>query len=208
MEAKRINQILPNMLTEALEQPMKELPLNIVDWAAWLKLETLNDQELEKLVATCARWARRLKLHQSPAWVSLIGKTGTGKTHCAERLWYFAEQRFHWHTMQFCHAPVYWPKFVSELRAGEAFNMLRDMIQWPVLLLDDIGAERDTTGFAAEQLNMLLGSRLRKWTIITSNLTLEQLAGIDPRISDRIIREPGNEYIELTTQSYAVRKMG
>lgn len=109
--------------------------------------------------------------------------------------------------MEFCHSPIFWPQFVSELRSGDAYAKLRDMARWPVLFVDDIGAERDTTGFAAEQLNTLLGSRVGKWTIITSNLNLEQLAGIDPRISDRIIREPGNEYIELTTKSYAVRKL-
>lgn len=80
-------------------------------------------------------------------------------------------------------------------------------MKWPLLVVDDIGAERDTTGFAAEKLNTLLGARVGKWTVITSNLYLEQLGGIDPRISDRIIREPGNQYIELTTTSYAVRKL-
>lgn len=207
MEPKHISQILPNVLTEASAQPTKELPLSIEAWAAWLKLETLNDPELEKLVGVCARWARRMKLHQSPAWISLIGKSGTGKTHCAYRLWDFSELRFDWHKMEFPHSKIFWPEFVNRLRAGDAFEKMRDMSRWPVLFLDDIGAERDTTGFASEQLNTLLGTRVGKWTILTSNLGLEQLAGIDPRISDRIIREPGNEYIELTTASYAVRKL-
>lgn len=207
MEPKRINQILPNVLTAVSEHQTKELPLNTADWAGWLKLETLNDPELEKLVGVCARWARRLKLTMQPSWISLLGKTGTGKTHCGNRLWYFAEKRFRWHAMEFCHAPVFWPQFVSELRSGDAYGKLRDMARWPVLFVDDIGAERDTSGFAAEQLNTLLGSRVGKWTIITSNLYLDQLAAIDPRISDRIIREPGNEYIEIATKSYAVRKL-
>lgn len=99
---------------------------------------------------------------------------------------------------------VYWPAMIRDLRAGERYNELREMSSWPVLMLDDIGAERDTTGFAAEQLNTLLGCRVGKWTILTSNLNLEQLGAIDPRIPDRIIREPGNEFIEVDTISHGV----
>lgn len=207
MEPKHISQILPNVLTEASAQPTKEQQLNIADWAAWLKFETLGDPELEKLTGTCARWMRRVKGKSKPSWVSLLGKTGTGKTHCARMLYKKSKTLFNWDGVEFLESEIYWPEFVSRLRSGEAYEQLRDMIEWPVLFLDDIGAERDTTGFASEQLNMLLGRRVGKWTILTSNLGLEQLAGIDPRISDRIIREPGNEYIELTTASYAVRKL-
>ena len=77
------------------------------------------------------------------------------------------------------------------------------MMDWPVLFLDDIGAERDTTGFASEQLNTLIGCRADKWTILTSNLFLEQLGLIDLRIADRIIRAP-NHFIEVNTKSHAI----
>lgn len=114
--------------------------------------------------------------------------------------------RFNWHNFEFIQAPVYWPALIRDLRGGERYAELREMSDWPVLFLDDIGAERDSTGFAAEQLNTLLGCRVHKWTILTSNLMLHQLAAIDPRISDRIIREPGNQFVELTTTSYALRQ--
>jgi DNA replication protein DnaC len=89
---------------------------------------------------------------------------------------------------------------------GSRFLEAQEMAEkWPVLFLDDIGAERDTTGFAAEQLNTLLGRRVGKWTILTSNLALDGIAGIDPRIADRIIRQP-NLYLEVETLSYSLRK--
>lgn len=144
-------------------------------------------------------------MHGFSCWLSLIGKTGTGKTHCARRLWDWAETRFEWTRFEYIQMPIYWPAMIRDLRAGERYHELRELAEWPVLMVDDIGAERDTTGFAAEQLNTLLGCRVGKWTIITSNLMLHQLAGIDPRISDRIIREPGNELVEIDTVSYALR---
>jgi len=75
---------------------------------------------------------------------------------------------------------------------------------WPVLFLDDIGADRDTTGFSTEQLNQLLGCREGKWTILTSNKSLENLAEVEPRIADRMIRPP-NLFIDVNTESYSVR---
>jgi DNA replication protein DnaC len=146
-----------------------------------------------------------VKHAQEPRWLSILGNTGVGKTHCAKRLWEYAEARFDWHKFEFIHREIYWPKFVSDLRGGTGFEMLTEMQRWPVLFLDDIGAERDTTGFASEQLNTLLGCRMNKWTILTSNLGLGQLGEIDPRISDRIIRKP-NIFIELNTKSHSLRK--
>lgn len=165
------------------------------------------------MVERIGRFVRRYKDKQRPAWLSLLGTTGVGKTHCAQRVY----QRIYngtrnWSPYHVYDGPkyqerqIYWPALVRDLRSGNRYEELADMADWPVLFLDDIGAERDTTGFAAEQLNTLLGERVNRWTILTSNLDLEQLAKIDPRIADRIVREPGNEVIEVDTVSYARRK--
>ena len=152
---------------------------------------------------TCAEFAIAFRDGHAPRWVSLLGVTGTGKTHCARRLWNHLSAMTDWRTTEFIRQEIYWPKFVSELRSGDAFDRYRDMMAWPVLFLDDVGAERDTTGFASEQLNTLLGCRADKWTILTSNLGLGQIGKIDPRIADRIIRHP-NHFIEVNTVSHAI----
>lgn len=112
--------------------------------------------------------------------------------------------RSDWRRAEFIQDEIYWPKFVSELRGGDAFEKFRDMWKWPVLFLDDICAERDTTGFTSEQLNTLLGCRENKWTIITSNKLLHQIAELEPRIADRIIRAP-NIFVEVVGKSYSLR---
>lgn len=101
---------------------------------------------------------------------------------------------------------IYWPEFVSELKQGEAFSKVRDMARWPMLYLDDICSERDATGFSSDQLCTLLGQRQGKWTIITSNKTIDQIAAIDVRLADRLVREPGNELVEVKSNSYRRRQ--
>lgn len=82
----------------------------------------------------------------------------------------------------------------------------RDMRCWPVLVLDDIFAERDNFGFSADKLNTLLGCRSRKWTILTSNLGWSAISKAEARIADRMIRDDGI-VVEMNCMSYARWKM-
>lgn len=207
-----ITALVKNALTEALEQPMKESQINtknlppekLLEWAQWLKLQTHDDPVLIEAVEKCAAFALAFKVKAAPRWITILGNTGTGKTHCARRLWNHLSARLDWRTCDFNHREIYWPKLVSELRSGDAFENFRDLWKWPVLFLDDICAERDTTGFTSEQLNTLLGCRENKWTIITSNKLLHQIAELEPRLADRMIRAP-NIFIEVNTKSHSLR---
>lgn len=156
------------------------------------------------MVECCASFATAFRNSLAPRWITIHGNSGTGKTHCARRLWNSLSLRSDWREASFLHEEVYWPAFVSDLRSGEAYARLKDMQNWPVLFMDDICAERDTSGFASEQLNTLLGRRVNKWTILTSNLSLGQIAGIDSRMADRVIRYP-NIAVEVNTRSHALR---
>ena len=93
---------------------------------------------------------------------------------------------------------------MQKLRAGDAFEMRSEMKRWPVLFLDDIGAERDPSGFAAEELNTLLGCRVGKWTLITSNKDADALQAIDGRIYSRLIRDL-NRCVGVNTVDFSER---
>lgn len=173
-------------------------------FADWLKLKTCGDPELVKLVTACQEWATAFRNLDSPRWLSLLGVSGTGKTHCCQRLWEWSKSWPDWSHTKYSPRKIYWPSFVQSLKAGEAFAMRDDMKSWPLLFLDDIGAERDPSGFASEELNTLLGCRVGKWTLITSNKDIEALKAVDGRISSRLIRG-NNICVGLNTKDFAER---
>lgn len=200
-----INQTISNVLTAAKAPQTQALQPDIKAWADWLKLETFGDQDLKRMVEIAALYCMAFKSGFRPQWLSILGHTGTGKTHVANRIFAWMAARVDWSFATYQHGVIYWPRMVQDLRAGDAYDQIRDMAKWPVLFLDDIGAERDTTGFASEQLNTLLGQRDGKWTILTSNLGLADIAAIDPRLADRLLR--GNEVVDVRTESYSLRKL-
>jgi len=149
-------------------------------------------------------WLAAFDAKESPRWLSLLGMSGTGKTHCALRLWKYASQRANFSRTDYFPKRFFWPDFVDELRSGNAYEQFNDLKKWPVLFLDDIGAERDASGFAAEKLNTLLGCRMDKWTLLTSNKDFDALAAIDGRISSRLIRDK-NICVGIKTKDFSER---
>jgi chromosomal replication initiation ATPase DnaA len=162
------------------------------------------DPELEKVVQACWEWSQAFQAKQTPRWLTLAGTSGTGKTHCALRLWQWAAGRSNFNEAEFVHQPIVWPRFVQRLRSGNGFEMRDDLLKWPVLFIDDIGSERDTTGFATEEMVALLMSRMGKWTLITSNKTPEALRALDERLYSRLIRDH-NIFATVRTKDYSER---
>lgn len=99
---------------------------------------------------------------------------------------------------------IWWPGYVNRLRSGSWYDHQADTANWPILYLDEIGACRDTSGYVAEQLYVTLGQRERKWTIITTNLTMDQLGSIDERIVSRCVRN-GGIVVEVNTVPFSSR---
>jgi DNA replication protein DnaC len=192
-------------LTATPEPSTLESLDNTSDWQRWFKFETHGDKSLEAMLGTSIEWARDYKSKMLPRWLSIIGGSGSGKTHLCSRLFWMAQKKSDWSKCNFIPSIIYWPRFVQELRGGSAYDQRNDMIKWPVLFLDDIGAERDTTGFATDELNTLLGCRMGKWTLLTSNLGLNDLAGVDNRIASRMVRDR-NVCVQTTAPDYSTRR--
>ncbi len=148
----------------------------------------------------------------SPRWLSLCGHSGTGKTMLARR---FA--RFMRHRGQYYHHPTngaqlsrpwaYWgeDELARDLRDGN-HRLVNDLSGLWLLVLDDIGFSNDNTGFLTSALGEILNRRAGKWTLLTSNLSVEKWASRDPRIASRMLRD-GNRVVKLTCQDYNLRKM-
>jgi DNA replication protein DnaC len=177
----------------------------LAEWEKYLLFQTFSDPALELALSKAKDFCCDFRDHQPPHLLTILGSTGTGKTYLMNQVWKKLWHKCNWAKTSFHPHKVYWPDFVSQLKNGGAFDKFNEMKNWPMLFLDDIGAERDTTGFSSDKLNELMGCRMNKWTLITSNLLLPQLGGIDPRIADRVIRRP-NKFIEVKTVSYSLRQ--
>ena len=173
-------------------------------FADWLCFRTFGDAELEKVVSACHEWAQAFKKGTAPRWLSLIGPSGTGKTHCAKRLWRWTSGKADWSRFDYLPHAIYWPDFVQRLKGGNHYELRHEMKRWPVLFLDDVGAERDPSGFAAEELNTLLGCRTDRWTLLTSNLDFEALKRVDGRIASRLIRGQ-NICVQVNARDFSTR---
>lgn len=162
-----------------------------------------------KLVAAVQEWCRAVRDKQHPRWLSLIGRSGTGKTHCATRVWDWLCSHHgaagYSESVKFTPRVIHWPSFVMDLRSGSEYERIADMRKWPFLVIDEIGGERDTTGFASEHLTTLLSCRVGRWTILTSNLTMSQFESLDVRIASRMGRD-GGIIVNVNTTDYSLRK--
>lgn len=144
-------------------------------------------------------------------WLTLTGRPGAGKTHLARCLWRWFEDCGQFAMAKheragrtpsdsFWIAPknsfVRWRTAAAEIRDGQ-WRLIQDYAAAWFLVIDDIGAEHQGgTGVVQSTLERLLDDRLGKWTVITSNLSLGEIAvQMDARIASRMKRQ-GNIVVD------------
>lgn len=131
---------------------------------------------------------------RKPHWLTLAGASGCGKTMLAKEIVRFAERHMSYNReLCTCNEIVF--KTILDLaddwRAGKWRNET-DETAW-LMVIDDLGRERDFTGFIIDRLAGLLERRLGRWTVITTNLKYESIRdNYDARIASRLIRD-GNK---------------
>ena len=173
---------------------------------------THSDKVLEEMLIESCVWVDSLG-GDWPYCISLLGSQGTGKTLLARAMYRYAKKHHGYFINEKLRGikqarDIYF-KPASEIstcvREGnwDQFEYLRRA--W-LLVIDDLGSEYDKSGFALSKMVELINSRMGKWTIITSNLELQQISQVlDPRIASRLIRE-GNKFVGVDTIDYALRK--
>lgn len=93
---------------------------------------------------------------------------------------------------------------MTQIYNGE-FGSVEALVDEWLVVLDDIGAEHDPRKLGVSKLLDVLNGRSRKWTILTSNLTMQEIAEtLDTRIASRLIRGE-SKVVEMTCPDFNLR---
>ena len=191
-----------------LEQEIETLatPTNIVIPASTraaiefdFEFETFGEKKLCEMLTAAKDFVRDMAIGAAPRWLSLLGWSGTGKTHLARGISRFfkANASVYIDPATGAHLSrrggfIGWRKIIDHLRDGD-YEIMRAVCDDWFVALDDIGAER-ASDFSVSKLDQIVDERLGKWTVITCNFTRQQIADhMDVRIASRLGR--GNNVI-------------
>jgi DNA replication protein DnaC len=167
---------------EKLKEFIIEIPYN----KNFLNFEI--DENLEPAVNMANLYLKK-ELYKKGNGIYFYGSVGSGKTHLAFAILNEINQKTEYYSFA-----IFVPEFVQKIRDyysnGEVeFNPIIEIAKIPILLIDDLGAERYTE-WVQEQIVQLLDYRYRNKlaTIITSNLKLNDLKEkVGERIFSRVV---------------------
>lgn len=143
-------------------------------------------QDSRHALEVCKRWVSKFP-HASGIGLILHGPVGTGKTHLVSAI----VNALHTRKERVLFACV--PDLVADFRAaikdGRSDAIIDEVIAAPVLVLDDLGAER-ATEYVQEVIPRIINRRYEDLapTIITTNLSLPELeTQITARSTSRLV---------------------
>jgi DNA replication protein DnaC len=139
-------------------------------------------------------------------WLVLHGPTGCGKTHLVAAVGNAIADRGE------AVALFVTPDFLAELRRcfgkddngrpkddGRYQRLVDAAKSAPILILDDLGAQRDTD-WAVEQIYAIVDARYREWLPLV--VTTNTLVGIEPRVKSRLCDEGLSVVVTIKAEDY------
>lgn len=189
---------IAKVLTIATSQPTPTVSNSEPSAIDWRPTLDTSDPTVAKAARYLAGFVAAAKARKQPGkWLTLSGKTGTGKTMLAKQA--FAEIQ----PTSLTRAFVRSRDFADEMFSGN-WSIARAFERTEFLVFDDLGANRDKGGAIANALAELAEIRLGRWTLWTTNLTLDLIDDIDPRIRSRITRD-GNQFVRIEADDWELR---
>lgn len=161
---------------------------------------------------------------RDPRWLSLLGTSGAGKTMLARIIWRLFRDTKHreinWPATRRTQTEatprgrvilhrggfINWGNAINNRMLRGDYEFLEDLRDYSFFALDDIASEYDRhRELSASKLYNVLEARLGKWTVITANLSLEQIGtSLDTRIASRMLRD-GGTVIDVDLPDWNVR---
>ena len=186
------------------------------EFAEAVEFKTCRDPELLKLLRGTSEFWGSVVRQEEPRWLVMVGETGVGKTHLARKLAGYADKLCRLHNQgdrnlgprqdgrSYNSRFFSWPKVSAGFYRGD-YEVVRDIRDEWFAVIDDIGSTRaKMDDLVIDQLFQILDGRHDKWTVITTNKSIKELALLDRRISDRLIRRK-SQVVICETVSYSMR---
>lgn len=144
----------------------------------------ITHKEQDKAWKESCKIVNAIRTKSPPYWLTLAGACGVGKTMLGRAIircvggW---SQSWRWTDI-----------VNTYLRNGD-YGIMDHLADLDLLLIDDIGAEH-ASAMSNKAIVELMERRIRKWTVITTNLTISAIGDqIDMRAASRIKR--GNNVV-------------
>jgi hypothetical protein len=223
---KHVSEIVPAALQQIVNPPPKRPDGNTNGTAKFFGFEIWEagpswkgpkvEPQLRAMLQALHHFVMDIEEKKHPRWLSFVGTSGGGKTYLARKFWNWYQRSAHWkkrfasdgeiiYEGTWCH----WPTLAAKLYGDEAegYGDIEEMVPETMVIIDEIGAERDKSGHVRDQLFRFVGQRVDKWTIITSNLSLGQIEqDIDRRLASRMLRE-GSAVVEINAPDYNLKHL-
>lgn len=178
---KTINQLLSSGEIDP-ENPVKKRDYTPVRYDLEYEITHAETDKMHKAV----QWFINDVINgQRPYNLSLLGKSGTGKTHLATRAIGVLRKHFPHRERYIQDFP--WSYVVDKIRQHD-HGIVRYLINTNhILALDDVFS-KDESAATKSAFQQITEGRLNKWTIYTSNFTLAGLDAIEARTASRLVR--------------------
>ncbi len=201
---------------------MKADPVNTQAWADLSEFQTFGDSQLERMKREAASFIDDLRNNRAPRWLCLLGTSGAGKTMLAKLIHRLYQRERHmqvdWEATERTRGKgdriirwrggfINWGDAVNNRMLKGEYGFLEDLAGYSFFAIDDMASEYEKhRALSASKLYHVLESRLRKWTVITANLSLEQIGeALDARIASRMIRD-GSVVVDVNVTDYNLRR--
>jgi DNA replication protein DnaC len=209
---------------ETLARPTRENQVSTQELERWNGTlnargwRNLNDPSLEKMGLETARFLHEITTDAVPRWLSFCGTSGAGKTMLARIIRQIVGDKCEGkEEMRLNNAGraeikyrkggfLNWGNAINNRMLKGDYDFLEDLQNYWFFVIDDIASEHERhRELSAAKLYQVLEARMGKWTVITSNLHVDQIGEkLDARIGSRLLRE-GNTVVDVDVEDFNLR---